>query len=387
MSALIDTIHPNYDTEKITARQGGANVLIVDDDITSTRILQSILKKEGFVVITAENGITARELAIARHPDLILLDIHMPGEDGFSICADLKSKSNTSEIPIIFISSNEDVKSKIAGFDVGGVDYITKPYHPQEVLARVRLHIRMQRMVTSYLKQLSTLSYSQQDLLPKPGVFPDANFNAIYFPAYFAGGDFYDVLQAGEGIHDYIVADVSGHNAGTALATSALKALLNQNAQMLYSPIENLKLLNSHLRSVLQEGQYISLIYARVNRVLNRVTLINAGHPPAVILRQKNAAQIINQEGDLLGIFDSVSLEVQEIFATKGDRLFLYSDGLIEQSPHGVLSRPEGLASFMELCNTTHSENLNNAITTISQNLFPVHENLLDDVVLLGLDI
>jgi phosphoserine phosphatase RsbU/P len=386
MSAF-DILNQNHKIETAFIRQGGAIVLIVDDDITSTRILQSILKKEGFTVITAENGFVAREVATAQRPDLILLDIHMPGEDGFSICADLKTRVKTAEIPVIFISAIEDIKSKIAGFEVGGVDYITKPYHPQEVLARVRLHIRMQRMVNSYLKQLTMLSFSQQDLFPKPETYPAAGFNALYLQAYFAGGDFYDVIQVGEGIFDYIVADVSGHDAGTALATSALKALINQNVQMLYSPMENLKLLNSHLRSVLQEGQYISLIYVRVNRVLNRITMINAGNPPAVLLQQNHPIKTINLEGDLLGIFDSASLEVQEIYVTKGDRLFLFSDGLIEQNSSGFISRSEGLPAFLQLCDATRSASLNDALTAILENLFPDHEHLLDDVVLLGLDI
>jgi len=315
----------------------------------------------------------------------------MPGEDGLSICADLKTKSATTEIPVVFISSLEDVKSKIAGFEVGGVDYITKPYHPQEVLARVRLHIRMyqtyHKMVETYLKQMTLLAQSQQDLFPKPEAHPEANFSAVYYPAYYAGGDFYDVIQVGKGVYDYIVADVSGHDAGTALATSALKALVQQNAEMYYSPIENLKLLNNHLRPVLQEGNYITMVYARVNRNLNRVTLYNAGHPPAIYIKQGYPAKAIFQEGDLLGIFDTVSLKAYDIQVTKGDRLLLYSDGLIEQGPEGTIPRSEGLTSLIQQCITTQSENLDSAVKTMMQNLFPDHEDLMDDVVILGLDI
>lgn len=191
----------------------------------------------------------------------------------------------------------------------------------------------------------------------------------------------------GEGVYDYIVADVSGHDAGTALATSALKALLRQNAEMFYSPAENLKLLNYHLRSVLQEGQFISLIYARVNRILNRVTLINAGHPAAIWLKQGEPARVMEQEGDLLGIFEAVSLEPVEIQAVKGDRLFLLSDGLIEQGPEGAQTRFDGFAALLQQCSATRPAALDSAIHTIMDNLFITTDELLDDVVLLGLDI
>jgi phosphoserine phosphatase RsbU/P len=379
------------DLDGPTFRRNIPIVLIADDDITSTRILQSILIKEGFAVITAANGLDAKDLALREQPDLILMDIHMPGEDGLSACTDLKANAKTTEIPVVFISSMEDVKSKIAGFDAGGVDYITKPYHPQEVLARVRLHIRLhysyRKMFDMYLEQLSLLANSQKELLPKPEVHPEAHFEAVYQPSHFAGGDFYDVIQVGKGIYDYIVADVSGHDAGTALATSALKALIHQNAEMFYSPMENLILLNSHLRPVLQEGQYITLVYARVNRILNRVTIINAGHPPAIVHKRDFQAEVISQYGDLLGIFDTVHLEPVEILVAKGDRLFLISDGLIEQGPEGSCPRSKGTSTFLNICNATHSNDLQGAVKAMADQLLPDPENLLDDVVLLGLEI
>ena len=97
-----------------------------------------------------------------------------------------------------------------------------------------------------------------------------------------AGGDFYDVLQPGEGVTDYLVADVSGHDLASALPTAALKALLHQNCSITESPEQALRTVNAVLRTVLPDGHFATLVYARVNRVRKRTTLVSAGHPPAI---------------------------------------------------------------------------------------------------------
>ena len=118
-------------------------ILIVDDVKTNLLILKTILQKEGFHVMEAMNGASAREIALSQTPNLILLDIMMPGEDGFETCAMLKSNPVTAGIPVLFISALSDIDKKVKGFDVGAVDYITKPFENAEVLIRTKLHLRL----------------------------------------------------------------------------------------------------------------------------------------------------------------------------------------------------------------------------------------------------
>ncbi len=118
-------------------------ILIVDDDPNNVDLVQSVLAAEGFRTLTANDGAQAVALCRAECPDLLLLDVLMPGESGFEVCSRLKSDSVTADIPIIFLSSLDDVKSKVAGLKIGGVDYIAKPVHGEEVLARVRVHLRI----------------------------------------------------------------------------------------------------------------------------------------------------------------------------------------------------------------------------------------------------
>jgi len=116
-------------------------ILVVDDTPINLDLVRSVLEAEGFRTLTASNGPLARNLSRTEQPDLILLDVMMPGETGFETCAQLKSDAVTADIPIIFLSSLDDVKSKVTGLKIGGVDYIAKPVHGEEVLARVRVHL------------------------------------------------------------------------------------------------------------------------------------------------------------------------------------------------------------------------------------------------------
>jgi phosphoserine phosphatase RsbU/P len=366
-------------------------ILVVDDDLTSRVMLEVILRKEGFQVISASSGVEGRVQAESHNPDMILMDINMPGESGLDACKALKAKPATADCPVVFISAQEDVSSKIEGFQAGGVDYITKPYNPAEVLARVRLHIRISHayraMVNSHIAELTSLSQSQKILLPTPESEPDAKFVGLFRPCHSIGGDFFDVVHAAEGIYDYLVADVSGHNLGTALPTAALKALIHQNAEMLYSPLESLRLLNRHLRPILAEGQYATLLYVRLNRQRRKLTLLNAGHPYALLLPASGGIELLRQEGDPIGLFDVIQVEPLHLNVYPGDRVLLYSDGLIEQNRMGPVSRRVGLESLMDACDRHRNLAIGNWVETVAQQILPDEGHLSDDALALAFEI
>jgi len=118
-------------------------ILIVDDRLENLKLLSSFLLKEGYRVRSALDGETALLSIKAKHPDLILLDIKMDGMDGFEVCHHLKEDPQTAMIPIIFISARDDTEAKVRAFREGGVDYITKPFASEEVVARVRTHLQL----------------------------------------------------------------------------------------------------------------------------------------------------------------------------------------------------------------------------------------------------
>lgn len=129
------------------------DILVVDDEIHNLQLLTQLLSEEGYQIRPAETPQLAIEAALAQPPCLILLDVRMPEMDGFEVCKHLKQDERTRDIPIIFISALQDVQSIAQGFEAGGVDYISKPYQEQEVLARVRTHMSLRQM-QSHLEDL-----------------------------------------------------------------------------------------------------------------------------------------------------------------------------------------------------------------------------------------
>ena len=121
-------------------------VLVVDDNPSDLKIINSCLKESGYRTAIATSGKIALERTKRFHPDLILLDVIMPDIKGFDVCRHLKEHPDTRDIPIIFMTSLTGVEDKIHGFRAGAVDYITKPIFHEELLARVRIHLRIQQL-------------------------------------------------------------------------------------------------------------------------------------------------------------------------------------------------------------------------------------------------
>ena len=124
-------------------QQPRAKLLIVDDNLANLNVLGRLLNQEGYQVRPVPSGVQALKLLPTLQPDLILLDINMPELDGYELCAKIKADPETKDIPVIFISAADAVTEKVKGFEVGGVDYITKPFEEKEVLVRIDTHVRL----------------------------------------------------------------------------------------------------------------------------------------------------------------------------------------------------------------------------------------------------
>jgi DNA-binding response OmpR family regulator/DNA-binding CsgD family transcriptional regulator len=127
-------------------RQHPGRILIIDDVPANLALLGDLLKQAGFRVFVAESGESALEQAPFAKPDIILVDIMMPGLDGFETCRRFKALPNFASVPLFFMSALTDVSDKLRGFEAGAVDYINKPFQPQEVLARIRAHLEIRAL-------------------------------------------------------------------------------------------------------------------------------------------------------------------------------------------------------------------------------------------------
>ena len=161
-------------------------ILIVDDTPFNVELFQDVLESEGFRTKTAYDGPTAVEICHRDPPDLVLLDVVMPGENGFQTCARPKSDPATDDIPIIFLSALDDVQNKVMGLKVGGADYISKPVDTREMLARVRVHLRMRErnraQVEEHRRRLAELHHAPQAILVGPAECAQAACGVYYRP-------------------------------------------------------------------------------------------------------------------------------------------------------------------------------------------------------------
>lgn len=142
--------------------QPKGNILVVDDTPENLRLLSQMLALRGYKAISASDGMMALESARSSSPDLILLDVSMPNMDGYEVCRRLKQDLQTRTIPVIFLSALAEVNDKVRAFNAGGVDYITKPFQPLEVFARIENHLAIRNLQVQLEQRLNELEQARQ---------------------------------------------------------------------------------------------------------------------------------------------------------------------------------------------------------------------------------
>jgi signal transduction histidine kinase len=143
-------------------------VLIVDDITKNLQVVGTILRQAGYSVIPATSGAEALEAAREKLPDLILLDLMMPEMDGLEVCRRLKADPAAREVPVIFLTASNEMEHLVSGFEVGAVDYVTKPFNPPELLARVRTHLELKHArdtILRYGQELRRLNEEKNEFM------------------------------------------------------------------------------------------------------------------------------------------------------------------------------------------------------------------------------
>jgi sigma-B regulation protein RsbU (phosphoserine phosphatase) len=350
-------------------------------------MLTGMLRQEGFETLGASTAREAESI-IAQMPffDLAILDVYLPDGNGLDLCRVINSNPTTAGASVLILSTDGDVETKVAGFEAGASDYITKPFHRSEVLARVRTHLRLNRASRSVIElqslKLASIALAQQAMTPRAEQMPKAKFALCCKSLQEAGGDLCQVLEYSPHLHDYIVADVCGHDVGTVITTGALQALFKQNCSPLYSPKEALKAINHVTLSFLPEGQFITVVYARLNRKMNRLTVVGAGHPPAVVQKTDGTASALWLEGDVVGAFETPEFGMIESAVQPGDRVFLFSDALIEYGEK--TSWADGIEQFLRLCARSCEKDLDDQVFSLAGLAAGAPT---DDFTLLGIEV
>ncbi len=324
--------------------QPAEEILIVDDKPANLRLLSQMLADRGYIVRAVKSGTRALESIRATPPNLILLDIKMPGMDGYEVCRQLKELPETRSIPVIFISALNEIQNKVQGFNVGGVDYITKPFQYEEVIARVETHLalrrfqkRLQKANKRYEKELKLAGSLQANLIPKQApAIQGFQLSFVLRSARETSGDFYDFFPLNSGHFGILVADVVDKGAAAALLMAYGRTLLRTLAEEFPEhPDRVLKNVNQRMLSYSDASHFLTVFYGILEPEKNELVYSNAGHNPAIHLKAANGEMtLLKNTGMPLGLFDDQDWQQRKIQLDPGDMVIMYTDGVTDaQNP------------------------------------------------------
>jgi sigma-B regulation protein RsbU (phosphoserine phosphatase) len=317
------------------------NILIVDDTPDNLRLLSQMLSRHGFQVRPVPDGALALAAVQADPPDLILLDIRMPEMSGYEVCEHLKADPASADIPIIFISALDAVQDKVKAFTAGGVDYVTKPFRVEEVLARVQTHLslrklqkRLQDANRRMARELTLAGKVQAGLMPR--ILPDLpgwDLSVSLKPARETSGDFYDVYLLPDGHLGFVVADVVDKGVGAALFMALSWSLLRTRAAEYPGQLDLVfKAVNQYILHDTNVLQFVTVFYGILDPATGALLYANAGHCPAYLFRAVDRGQVqeLSATGVALGFLEHASWGQELVHLAQGDLLLLYTDGITE---------------------------------------------------------
>lgn len=316
------------------------DILIVDDEVPNLQLLTQLLSEAGYQVRPSTSPRLALKSALAKPPNLILLDVKMPEMNGFELCRRLKSNAATKDIPVIFLSSLRDTGDKVRGLQLGALDYVSKPFQPKEVIARVDTHLtihRLRREVQNQRDQLEheleVVSEVQRRLLPKrlPKI-EGLNLAVHYETSRYAGGDYYDIIEITDNQWGIMVADAEGHSSPAAVLMAMTCSLLHSYSEPPTDPAKVLTYINRTLCK-LAEPSFVTALYAVFDANLRTLRFARAGHPPPMIFRhdENKSLELAGEAIYAMGIQPYDHVPVEETRLGSGDRVLLYTDGVTER--------------------------------------------------------
>jgi sigma-B regulation protein RsbU (phosphoserine phosphatase) len=313
-------------------------VLIVDDAKANLDILVEGLKSDHKLSL-ALNGEMALQIAARTPPDLVLLDIVMPGLDGYEVCRRLRQMPETAEVPIMFLSSLEEVQNKTRGFEAGANDYLTKPFDMLEVKARVKSLLKAKAYSDAVKEQIASDLRVAREI--QMGMLPHnftpferafhVEFGAVLEPAREVGGDLYGVCAAAAERLVLFLGDVSGKGIPASMFMVRAISLARLLSREIAEPERILARLNNELAVDNPSGMFVTFLCAVFDSGSGRLILANAGHCRPVLLRAgEPPGWAVRNMGTALGFEPDLEFERTELMLRAGDALVFYTDGVTE---------------------------------------------------------
>jgi len=380
-------------------------ILIVDDSVENRQLLLRTLGRAGYEIVEAGDGKEGLTRAIELLPDLVLLDIVMPELDGYQVCEALKNEPHTADIPIIFLSAQTEIKDKIRGLEIGGVDYITKPFDRGEVLARVQTQLKIRHLMKELLdkqkrleEDLKAAATIQETLLPgNLPVWPELDIAWKFLPCDLIGGDIFNVVPLDETHLGFYMLDVSGHGVPAAMVTVSVAQLMTPHSGYLkkrvpsppfyqiVSPREVLKALDAEYPFE-RFNKFFTIVYLLLDLAQQKIVYSSAAHPPPLLLHRDRSLEIMDKGGTIIGLNGVVPFEQEEKQFLPGDKIILYTDGVVEYLNQE--EEPFGADLLYAAAQSLHDRPIREILDGIHDSLMSFGRNakIQDDVSLLGIE-
>ncbi len=345
-------------------RASSIKLLVVDDDATNRFLLFALLEKEGYRVIVAEGGEEAVELFRRESPDLVLMDVMMPGMDGYEATQRIKAESGERFVPVIFLTALSDEQALAHCVECGGDDFLTKPYNRIILKAKIDALMRMRGLHAALLAQKLELS-SHRDRLQhergiaervfgnilKSGSLDAPNIRYLLSPMQAVNGDLLLTARHPGGGFNYLLGDFTGHGLSAAVGAIPVTDIFHAMTGKGFHIGDIAREINRKLKSVLPPNLFFAAVLVEMDRGGGLASVWNGGVPDVLVMGANGTKQRIPSDHLPLGIiahehFDGSTIQIA---MEQGDRIYVYSDGVIEiESPGGERYGEERLLKVLE---------------------------------------
>ncbi len=336
-------------SDVVDAKALGPRLLVVDDNEDNRYTLIMRLEIEGYSNIAiAEDGAQALALLGSQEFDLVLLDVMMPKVDGYQVLQQLKADGRLVNIPVIMISALNEIDSVVRCVELGAVDYLSKPFNPVLLKARVGASLEKKRLrdeVRAHLarmeEELEAARQLQMSMVPT--TFPQSTARrpieifAMMEPAREVGGDLYDFYDLDDGTLCFLIGDVSGKGVASALFMARTKNVIRLVSRLLRgadgsapTPADIVTAVNRELCQDNTGMMFVTLFFGKLDPQTGDLRFTNAGHNPPYHLNGNGPAPVTACKGRPLGVRDNSAYQTGRLTLAPGEEIYLYTDGVTE---------------------------------------------------------
>ncbi len=385
-------------------------VLIVDDEPKNLKLLQVRLKSIGYEVSMAADGMEGFKNAQSFKPAIIVSDLMMPNVDGIEFLKMIRGDESLKDVAFILLTARDTHEATIEGLSVGADDYVTKPFDPDELFARIKTNIRVSNLQEEVKEKnglleekinelvikdkriqsdLETAKVFQQALLPSELIENSSvKFGVKYQPTDKVGGDIYDIFEIDKHNIGVLISDASCQGVTAAFISAMARMAIINNARYYFSPALLLQAVNEQLCANINTEHYLNMFYLAFNVKTMKVLYSKNSHANSFLLKKKGGkVEQLATETINIGCDEKARFDEKEIAICNGDKILLFTKGV------GDCFKTSGAKSVAENISAIATANAQLSIQELVDKVYEeairlaANNSRLDDSTIIGIDI